>query len=386
MMYMVQALLLCWLPTALAVSVASGDWDRYIIASFPSLQAVNYIRLPDSKWRPLVVSNLLTPASVCIDTQNMRLFVSDTSASAIYWYQLQVTGDHTLQTDGVQRLAMMNVIARGITVDSVGSLYIVGETVVNPPLSSEEVVLKEDVSSFTSGNISIKKLWSKSTDATLWLPKVDDAGQPIMNQPMTPMTDQINIASAIGVDPFYVFWGNGFKTNGAGGPASILRAAIHAPMPLPTSEPELRPKVVPRRLADNVDSVTGLVLTPAGVYYTARTDEHGGIYGMTREQIFMPGASCLSTAAENTTGRCQLVAAISLPTGITYDGDSTVFVADKGQGAVWSFGAGVVAAHVLEKAADAKGIMGIAALSLFSSAYKAMPGLLAVAMVAFLSS
>eukprot|EP00438_Fugacium_kawagutii_P027857 Skav222290 [mRNA] locus=scaffold4688:35848:38700:- [translate_table: standard] len=87
--------------TTWASSLTPGESQRYLIASFPKDFKINYARLPDPTWRPLVVRNLTNPSVLAVDEQHKRLFVADQTANKIWWYQLQVVEPSKfLITDG----------------------------------------------------------------------------------------------------------------------------------------------------------------------------------------------------------------------------------------------------------------------------------------------
>merc|ERR1719310_1142113 len=114
-------------------------WDgetNYLIASFPELRAINYVRLPDMTWRPLVITGIMSPKSIVIDEERARMYVADTALAKIFWYQLIVLPDKTLISDGRQHVAVAAVNCRNIALDLQGELWFSGSSAPLPPVPS----------------------------------------------------------------------------------------------------------------------------------------------------------------------------------------------------------------------------------------------------------
>lgn len=322
------------------VSDAGGG---YLIASFPGRQEVNYARLPEPlTWRPLVQGGIFEPQALCVDVQNSRLFVADPAAERVYWYQLEVLADGRLSTDGRQRIAAHSVTARGLAVDGVGSLYIAGRSVGQPPrIPPMEAVFKQDAIAIATGAFAAgigdgtalpppPQLWTRmNTGAPLTWGAKSSASSPELFEP-----------SGLALGAFDLFWGNAVRGPGTG---AVVKASV--------APPANRPEDALEALADNVDGVSSLVLTPTDVFYGAS----GGVYGVSQRK------ANLGCGAEN--ALCPLVIAAQYPTGMVWDGDGTIYVADHGSGSVLSFPSGSRSLHSARHAGEAAGIFGLAIYS-----------------------
>mmetsp|Transcript_23668 Transcript_23668/g.74410 ORF Transcript_23668/g.74410 Transcript_23668/m.74410 type:complete len:387 (-) Transcript_23668:184-1344(-) len=338
MLMHVQAVAVTTSRTASSMSIEGGDtW--YIIASFPRLRQVNYMRLPDTTWRPLLPSDaLLAPQAICIDRENRRLFVADPSAAAVYWYQLKVLSDKRLITDGWRRLASSSIAAFGLAIDSVGSLYISGRSRGMVPIDG---IFKQDAAILATGT---------SAAPRSLLTRANTALGPNGTNP------QLFEPSGLAVDSFNVYWANTARERHA---SSVMQASIsddpvfmspQATVQSSSQAPGSTIHVSLRLLSDSVDSITSVALTEAGILYSAR----GGVYGVS---LSKGDQGCGEERS-----RCPLVAAVDDPTSVLWDGDGTVYVADRGGGRICSFASGTLAQHPLEGVAEAQGIHGIALL------------------------
>lgn len=320
--------------------------QTYFLASFPGFSSVNYVRLPDPTWRPLILG-LISPTVVCTDQQNMRVFVADNPAGKVYWYQLKVLDGNTLVTAGPQRIAMNAFVARGLAVDSVGSLYAIGQASVLPPLTSTDALVKQDAVQIATSSTGVLPL----DPIPVWT--IDNTGAPAL----------LSAAAPIALDAFNLYWGNQMEGTTRG---VIVKGGKTVPGVDPVAS--LNP------MANNVDSITSLALTPSAVFYGAP----GAIYGVAKNKV---GALCGTGGAS-----CPLVSdAVQEPTGIVWDGDGTMYVADSGGGVLYSFASGSIGKHKLEKVVDASGIFDFDLIQIGadtgngSGAHRSTPGLPGVA-------
>lgn len=326
-----------------------------MIASFPKDSKISYARLPDPTWRPLVIRNLSNPSVLAVDEQNRRLFVADQTANQIWWYQLQVSEPSKfLMTDGVQRVAVTNIVAKGLAVSQAGDLFIAGR-VLAVGQGGRSAIYKQEAAAFELGEVpSPQQLWTAGDGS--WLPKILETGQPSMSEPMSPSTPEIYQPGAVAIDMFTVYWGNMIKGNAsalASGPATV-------PMPRPgAAAPKL--KAGARALANSFESVTGLAMTSAGMFFAGRPTE--GLPGI----FALPNRDVSSGCSED--DHCvRRVAQIGNPLSLCWDGDSTLFIADGGRGAVVSLPSATASRHDVEKVADARGVRAVAILSVPNAA------------------
>mmetsp|Transcript_115682 Transcript_115682/g.338363 ORF Transcript_115682/g.338363 Transcript_115682/m.338363 type:complete len:383 (-) Transcript_115682:22-1170(-) len=308
-------------------SIASAG---YLIASFPGTRQVNYARLPDCTWLPLVPSTGITsPEALAVDAGNRRLFVADPSVGLVYWYHLEVLEDGRLITNGMQRLAASGVSAKGLAVDSVGTLYISGQ---GRGESCAYGIFKQDAAAFAAQ-----------------LPPVPPAIWTPQNANVSGVGVQLVMPGGIAVDPFHVYWGNAVREQNG---SSVVQAASSSPNStlLQAAAYSNAIKASLRQMADNVDEVRGLTLTPQGVLYAAPT----GVYGA---RLNNAGQGCGANS-----DNCPLIASMQDPTSLVWDGDGSVLVADRGAGRIFSFPSGTIQPHMLAKVVDAPGVFGLAML------------------------
>lgn len=337
-----------------------GETDRYIIASFPKDFKVSYAKLPDPTWRPLVVG-LRDPTAIAIDQRNNRLFVADSAANVVYWYQLEVQQPSKfLVTDGVQHVAAPNMTAHGLAASPAGDLFISGRAAVKPPLTSKEAIYRREGSDLAADTGKVERLWTAG-DGT-WVPVMLQTGAPNPSARMSPSTPEMFVPGPIGVDMFSVYWGNSIKRNAS----AVAKAAATVPAPLSGSGGGLpQPRVRASVVADNVDFVTSMAVTAAGVFYAGQPAEGAaGIFGVP--------SGCQEDGKTNCVKR---VADISNAAALAWDGEATLYVADKSTGSLLSMASTRVARHALAKVADARGIKSMAVLTVPSSATTCAPAL-----------
>mmetsp|Transcript_55578 Transcript_55578/g.165245 ORF Transcript_55578/g.165245 Transcript_55578/m.165245 type:complete len:375 (-) Transcript_55578:153-1277(-) len=315
------------LRAEMAASSAAG----YLIASFPSARQVNYARLPDTAWLPLIPSEGITsPEALAVDPSNMRLFVADPSVGLVYWYQLELLQDGRLVSDGAQRLAASSVSAKGLAVDGLGDLYISGQ---GRGTSSTCGIFKQDAVSFAAHLPPLP--------TAIWTPS---------NTNVTGHGVQLAMPRGIAVDTFHVYWGNAMRGENC---SSVVQAATTAPdgrrMQAAAYQSAIKAALHP--LADNADEVRGLALTPEGIVYAAPD----GVYGV---RLRNAGQGCGQSNAS-----CPLISSVQDPTSLVWDADGTVLVADRGTGSVFSFPSGTMDPHTLQKVTSAPGIHGLTMLS-----------------------
>lgn len=279
---------------ALFVRAVVGQ-DTYIVFSQPKMRWIGYVKLPDPTPRTLVNSGLVWPTGITIDYPRMKLYVTDKTSFKVFWYQLIVLPGGKLVTDGQQHVAVTPVQANMLTTDSVGDLYWTGIKLMMPPFPPEGPgVFKHPTLALLSGNTLV--------DGTL---QYDRSGTDGSWNPTSVITD----GSA-------VWWGNGAGAPPGKGGAVVKNGG---------------------KIADNMDDVTSLVLTPKYIFYAGfRKTETGGskaeIWGIPKEKA---GMACGE--------HCKLIAdELSNPTGMVWDGDGTVYVCDHGDNSIWTFPSGAL--------------------------------------------
>jgi hypothetical protein len=289
--------------------------SNYVVASFPRLKVIQYVRLPDLTWRPLVTSGVFTPQSVAIDEERGRLYVADPGAVKVVWYQL-LSFENKLLTDGRQHVAVVSMNARNIAVDLNGNLWISGATAPVPPA------------------VAVDAIWKQSH---LNIEQAVLSGNPIEPQPVWRSSWTNANPSPLGLDAFNIFFGNEGSGKEKG---SVVQTTQEAPLTESTESL--------KAMADNVDTVYSVAVTPTLLFYAG----DDAIYGVLKTKS--------TSSCGQDSSMCTVISTVAKkPTAMIWDGDGSIFVADNGNGAVYSFAAGSASPHALEKIMDAQDIWGL---------------------------
>lgn len=331
------ALACAWGPAAAVVHIPRRS-PRYLFATFPTVPEVGYSLLPHSAWNPLVIDGLVQPEALAVDADEQRLFVADTMAKAVFGYKFRILPSGRLVVDGPRRVLSERVIVRGLLVDASGGVFMAGQQEPDPALVPPGSIIEPTEAIFTLSAGSIDHIFATGLPmdpAQLWLRR--NTG-PVG----TSSSPQLYSASCIAGDAVTLFWGNAARPGAATG--AVASGG--------TSVPTLQPEETVRALADNIERVTALALTPTYVFYAG----DGNVYGVSRHKAS-------GTCGQNG----ELCPAVLVqdgeeikPTAMLWDGDGTIYLADASLGAVLSFSAGSLSPHVMSKVADASGVWGLA--------------------------
>lgn len=299
-------------------SMANDDSNTlYLIASFPELRVVNYVRLPDLVWRPLIAVGLTAPKAVVVDGDRMRVYVADAALAKISWYQLLALPSGQLISDGREHKAVQFMSVRNMALDLEGNLWFSGVSTPTPPMQPVDAVYKQprliiDQMALSGADIPPLAIWTSGVTQST--------------------------ASPISLDAFNIYWGNDMDGSKKG---SVVRAGQSG-----GSASGLAP------MADNSDTTYSIAVTPTAIFYGV----DNAIYGVLKTKV---GASCGSTG-----DLCKVVSdLVKKPTAMFWDGDGTVYVADNGAGAIYSFASGSVSPHALDKLIDAGQVWGLGVLN-----------------------
>lgn len=291
----------------------SGDdgTTSYLISSFPELRIVNYVRLPDLVWRPLIVSGIMSPKALVVDEERSRLYLSDTALCKIVWYQLITLPDKTLISDGRQHVAVNAVAVRNLALDLTGNLWFSGSSLPVPPVQPTDAIWKQPVIVIDQSSIS---------------------GVPVDPVPIWTTAATASTAAPLVLDAYNIFYGNDLDGSKKG---SVVKAGHSAGGGLTA-------------MADNAAQTLCLAVTPTALFYGAE----GSIYGVPKTKGDM---GCGDANAQ-----CPVISdLVKKPTAMLWDGDGTIYVADNGAGAIYSFASGSVSPHALDKVIDAGEVWGL---------------------------
>jgi len=262
----------------------------------------------------LVSTGLQFPQGVAVDDYRQMLYVADPSLGKLVRYKLQASGD-TLQ------VGKMETVASGVEVRAVaisGLKRIIG------------LVFHRCYP--TEGRTTPQTVYDGSA-----LKEVSSPG-------------------GIAVDNFFVYWLNKAGGQGSG---TLVRALQHPAVDLGGNVTSLvahAPGV--HKLADNADKCYGICLALGNAYFS---DEFKSLYGVSR-------------AAVARSEEVAITGSFTEPRGCAYDGDSTVYVADKTENAIYGFAANMerlMPGREMVKAAELQGAFGVTVFTDLGGAAKA---------------
>lgn len=261
--------------------VVAAQSPGFLIISAPRSGKVSWVRLPENgsfaHLRPetLVDEGLRHPQGIAVDQKRKRLFVADPDVQTIFSYQLIVKGNE-LRVDGRRTAVSRNAESRWVAVDGTGNLFFSDEP--------RNMILKVSADKVFRGDTAPEVVYSGSS------------------------FNQVNEPGGVAVDNFHIYWTNKHFGLQAG---SVVRGS---------ESPSLAPGGPPGSisiLARNTVKSYGVCLALGNIYYT---NSERSLFGVKRS-----GGPAT-----------EVTSSLSRPRGCTWDGDGTVFVADR-DGAVYSF-------------------------------------------------
>lgn len=292
--------------------VFAEDLLGFLIFSTPKSGKISYVKLPSNghfeDLEPIDLlgpSGLHHPQGLAVDHKRKRLFIADPDVQKVYYYQLAVKGN-TLTCDGKQTIISEGAEARWVSVDGMGNVFFSDEP--------RNTIYKITGSKILRGNGDAEVLYDGESFT------------------------QVNRPGGIAVDNFHVFWTNkhdGIKSG----------AVVRGDEVLPTGiDSQVKDSL--SVLAANVPKSYGVCLAYNNVFFT---DSERRIYGV-----------------KKTGGQVHVVSSMfKNPRGCVWDGDGTVFVADRGNGAVYSFAGNMhqITHQDVSKAFDMDDVFGLAFMS-----------------------
>lgn len=291
---------------------------EYIFVSQPGQRSVAVTevnaltRQVTRESRPVISTGLHEPCGLAIDHNRQRLYVADPKNHKVFMYKLRFDGDGLAMREDEQYTAVRDLTARWVAVDEKGTLFATDEA-------------RSFIAEVTSEDLAK-------------LEQSDDVRPQFHKLYAHDQTRQVDKPGGIAVDGHNVYWGNRARGRPYG---SLLSASEDPEGQIERGVPDMV-----QALSKNVDKVYGVCASPTLVFYTggART-----VYGA------KPGAYQLRGSTT------VLLNDYAAPRGCVWDGDGTVFLADKGGDAVWSFpssmhGLGLVQASKLFDVQDPYGV------------------------------
>lgn len=282
---------------------------KFLVISAPRLSKVVWMKVggvDEGKAKPqtfpLIEEGLRTPQGLATDSKRKKLYVADPDSKKIFSYNC-LFNDGKMLTDGRQMVAVNNVESRWVAVDGAGNVFF--------SVERENAIQKVSAD---------KLLRGEATPTTLY------SGLSV---------SQVSAPGGVAVDNFNVFWSN----KAVGTIVGSVVKGFETP-------PETNVAGSVRPLAKNAVKVYGVCLVNDNVFYT---DHQFNIYGVKK----VGGA--ITTISNK----------LIQPRGITWDGDGTVFVADKGGNAIYSFPGSMetLSPQPLVKTVDFEDAFGVSVMS-----------------------
>lgn len=289
--------------------------ERFLIASAPRDSKVGYLRIHPGgvrggeAMRDLITSGLVSPQGIAHDQARRLLFIADPGARRVFAYDLVAAADRLTAKN--RRIAADNTESRWVGVDAVGNVFISNEP--------ENQILRLTAAQLSHGDTTPEVVYSGASLA------------------------QVSAPGGIAIDNLHAYWVNkqvgtqvGSVMRGAGSGASTNRglALLGGGAGAGTGV---------RSLASNTDKSYGVCLGSGNVFYT-------------QPQNVIFGVKARGSAAP-----VALTDRLASPRGCAYDGDGTVYVADRGANAIYSFAGNMadLSTVQLTKAADYEDAFGV---------------------------
>lgn len=283
---------------------------KYLIVSNAREGTIGYAKLRrDGKAeevQTLVDKDLIHPQGIAVDQKRQLLLVADSELKKVVSYGLTVGVDGSLSVDEQTPVAE-NVDTRWVAVDGPGNVYMTDEL--------PGTVLRVGAKQVLDGDTTPRPVFDKSGGGS-----------------------SISAPGGVAADNFNVFWVN----KAEGKTVGTVMKALGAP-PAKASTLPLQPTL----LAKNLPKAYGVCLAQDRLYFTApERDVHA---------VGAVGGEVTTVASK-----------LSTPRGCVWDGESTVYVADRSANAVFAVagpGGAALEEGVAKKVIDFPGAFGVAVFS-----------------------
>lgn len=301
--------------------------SKYLLVTDAQTGGISYGKVSRSgnitEMRSLVSEGLIHPQGIAVDQKRNLLLVADSGLRKVVSYGLTTSGDSLLVDEQVP--VAENVEARWVAVDSLGDVYFTDE------LGNR--LMKVTVQRILDGDTTPEVVLAADSDS------------------------HISSPGGIASDNFYLYWTNKVNGNQVG---SVVRSLLETSSNLTENRTQSGNETEPARvqrqtqkLATNVQKSYGVCLAIDNVIFT---DMENNVYAVKRDSSDSP---------------VVVTSALQNPRGCAWDGDSTVYIADRSLGGVYAMSAPMVslAQADIRRVADAPDAFGVA---VFSSARPAL--------------
>jgi len=229
----------------------------------------------------------MEPMGIAVDQQRRKLYVADPGAGKIIAFDLRYSRDDQYLGVAGPATVATGTTSRWVTVDGEGSIYFSDE--------AANRLLTISKAQADTGNHTPQVLYDGASLASISSP------------------------GGVAVDKFWIYFVNKQSGSSAGSVVKAPKAAPPAEWAAQNID-ELNKLVQP--LATNSEKSYGVCMATQNLFYTQPDTQIFGVL-----------------ASGNSAGHAtQIAGGLVNPRGCAFDGDGTVYVADRGANAVYSFG------------------------------------------------
>eukprot|EP00405_Crypthecodinium_cohnii_P028151 CAMPEP_0206501008 /NCGR_PEP_ID=MMETSP0324_2-20121206/52994_1 /ASSEMBLY_ACC=CAM_ASM_000836 /TAXON_ID=2866 /ORGANISM="Crypthecodinium cohnii, Strain Seligo" /LENGTH=351 /DNA_ID=CAMNT_0053988625 /DNA_START=439 /DNA_END=1491 /DNA_ORIENTATION=- len=302
---------------------------KYLIVSNARNGTIGYAKLSPTgehgPVRPLIDQHLAHPQGIAVDQKRQLLLVADSELRKVVSYGLILQEDGSLSVDEQVPVAE-DVESRWVAVDGLGNIYLTDED-----KGEVQRVLSQQI---LDGDTQPKVVLSEATATGVKAP------------------------GGIATDNFNVYWTNKEQGDKLGTvmkalPSPAQALATHPPSS--TAAPSLaqRSSEVPKALSKELPKAYGVCLALDTLYFTGA---ESSVYAVKHRN---------SGATKDMGKTVELTSGLLNPRGCVWDGESTIYVADRSANAVYSLPGPVYALAEVNatKAIDFEGAFGVAIFS-----------------------
>lgn len=303
---------------------AFGEAQKYLIVSSPSTSSIAYIKLPSDgapaasnppeEMRTLINTGLTYPQGIAVDEYRQFLYVADPGLGRLVRYPLLQNGDAL--TVGKRQDVASPVEVRAVSVDGLGNVWFTDE--------GSQRVMRVTAQQIAKGHRTPQTVYDSA------------------------VVEQVRSPGGIAADSFYVYWLN--KAHG-----TTVGSLIKAKQNPSTGLTEANSSATAsggavQSLASNAEKCYGVCSALGNLFYS---DEFNKLYGVPRTAVARGEAVTISSHFKE-------------PRGCAFDGDGTVYVADKAGDGVYQFASNMdplQADRPMTRVANLQGPFGVAVFS-----------------------
>jgi len=269
---------------------------------------------PKEKMRVLIDKGLKYPQGIAVDDYREFLYVADPALGKLVRYRLSISGD-TLVVGRMHDVASP-VEVRAVAVDGLGNIWFTDE--------GSQKVMRVTAQQAEQGHRTPQTVYSST------------------------FVEQVRSPGGIAVDNFFVYWLN--KADGRTTGSLIKAVQNPSESLLEVDENATAQEGQVHALARNSDKCYGVCMALGNVFFT---DDFRSLYAVPRNSVARSEVVNISSSFVE-------------PRGCSFDGDGTVYVADKGGNSIYQFASNMEhlkSERPMTKAAELQGPFGVAVYS-----------------------